>query len=233
MKLMKTLEENILIVAAHPDDEVLGCGGTIARLSDEGANINVLFLADGVGARGKPGELAHPECKARRNASRAACGILGANLPLYLDFPDNRLDTVPLLDVARSLEKIIADLKPQMIFTHHAGDLNVDHRIAHQAVVTASRPQPGNCVRKIYSFEIASSTEWQLPGSGPTFLPTTFVDIGKTLSKKLEALRAYEVEMRPWPHSRSIRAAEHHARWRGASAGFEAAEAFVMGRELV
>lgn len=230
---MQSSQNRVLVVAAHPDDEVLGCGGTIARLSDAGAAVTVMFFADGVGARSAGGEIRQPELTERRKAAQTACHILGAEDPLFFDFPDNRLDTVPLIEVTQTLEKVIEEFRPDSIYTHHAGDVNADHRIAHQAVVTACRPQPGRDVRKIYFFEVASSTEWQTPGSAPSFQPTSFVDISETLPRKIEALKAYAMEMRPWPHARSIEANEHLARWRGATAGFKAAEAFMLGRELI
>ena len=119
------------------------------------------------------------------------------------------------------------------MYTHHHGDLNIDHQITHQAVLTACRPYPDQSVKKIYCFEVPSSTEWQSPSVDTVFIPNTFVDISVTLSLKLDALRAYESEMRPWPHSRSIKAVEHLVRWHGASMGMEAAEAFVLVRELI
>ena len=222
----------VLIVAAHPDDEALGCGGTMVRLANDGATLHVAFLADGVGARYRDGIKTDEETEARRAAARAACEVLGAAPPVFDDFPDNRLDTVALLEIAQRVETIIGSVKPDTVFTHHAGDLNVDHRRVHQAVVTACRPQPGHPVRRLMFFEVASSTEWQPPGSAPVFQPQCYVEITATLSAKLEALRAYEAEMRPWPHARSIEAVEHHARWRGATVGCEAAEAFMVGREF-
>jgi LmbE family N-acetylglucosaminyl deacetylase len=224
--------QDVLVIAAHPDDEVLGCGGTMARLAANGSKVSVFFLADGVGAR-SVSAVQSEALDARRLAAEKACRILGAEQPTYHDFPDNRMDTVALLTIAQAVEAKIAELKPGLILTHHAGDVNVDHQLTHQAVITACRPQPGHCVRKLLFFEVASSTEWQAPGSAPPFQPSTFVDIGETLAQKIEALDAYAMEMRPWPHSRSLKAAEHHARWRGATVGFEAAEAFVHGRELV
>ena len=142
------------------------------------------------------------------------------------------MDTVPLLDVVRTVEAFLDGFPAAVVYTHHGGDLNVDHRIVHQAALTACRPQPGTPVRAIYGFEVPSSTEWQAPMTEAPFMPNTFVDISNTLDKKLAALKSYKSEMKPWPHSRSIKAVEHLARWRGASAGFEAAETFFLAREL-
>jgi LmbE family N-acetylglucosaminyl deacetylase len=222
----------VLVVAAHPDDEVLGCGGTIARLAADGVDVHVAFLADGVGVRGAVQEDQRDALEARRAAAAAAARILGACSLSFDDLPDNQLDIVPLLDITQRVEALIARLVPDTVFTHHAGDLNIDHRRVHQAVLTACRPQQSLPVRTVLAFEVPSSTEWQPPGSGEPFVPTSFVDIGLTLAKKLAALDAYATEMRPWPHPRSHAGVEALARWRGASVGCEAAEAFVIVRHV-
>jgi LmbE family N-acetylglucosaminyl deacetylase len=224
--------KSILIVAAHPDDEVLGCGGTIAKLADEGAAIHVAFLADGVGSRtGDPGSL-ETALIARRTAAQKACDALGVATVAFGEFPDNRMDTIALLDVVKSIEALIAEYRPDTVFTHHAGDVNIDHQRVHHALVTACRPQHGHPVKTLLSFEVPSSTEWQLAGSAPAFAPNWFVNISVTLDRKLVALDAYAAELRAWPHPRSRQAVEHLARWRGATIGVDAAEAFVLGRNL-
>ncbi len=227
------IAKSCLVVAAHPDDEVLGCGGTIALLASEGSAVHIVFMTDGVGARATaeptPAEVAAASAR-RRNAENAA-KILGAASVCFGQFPDNRMDSVDLLDVTKFVEGFVAEYRPDMVLTHHAGDLNVDHRVVQQAVITACRPQPGHPVRTILFFEVVSSTEWQA-GPGSRFSPNWFVDIGPQLEAKRAALREYAAEMRPWPHSRSFEAVEHLARWRGASVGVEAAEAFEVGRVL-
>jgi N-acetylglucosamine malate deacetylase 1 len=157
--------------------------------------------------------------------------ILGVTYWHALDFPDNRMDNVPLLDVVQALEPIIEQVQPTRVYTHHHGDLNVDHRITHQAVMTAFRPVPGSSVREILTFEVMSSTEWTAAGVAP-FVPNAFVDIGNYLPNKLEALAAYEMEMRPAPHSRSVAHIEALVRHRGNCIGVEAAEAFEVVRVL-
>jgi LmbE family N-acetylglucosaminyl deacetylase len=226
------MHTSVLVLAAHPDDEVLGCGGTIAKLADEGASVHVAFLADGVSSRaGTQPDLANP-LRIRRACAETACGILGAKSVSFGDFPDNSMDTVALLDVVRSVEALIALHRPQTVFTHHAGDLNVDHRRLHEAVAVACRPQPGQSVKTLLCFEVASSTEWQVPGGAPAFMPNWFVDISRTLERKMRALEGYATELRDWPHPRSTRGVEHLARWRGATVGADAAEAFVLARHL-
>jgi len=224
------MSKSILILAAHPDDEVLGCGGTIAKLADEGAAVNVAFLADGVFSRVSGQEAKTLQLSSRRSAAQKACDILGVRSISFGDFPDNQMDTIPLLEITQAVEGLIAKFRPETIFTHHVGDVNIDHLRLHQAVVTACRPQLGHSVSALLCFEVPSSTEWQLPGSAPAFLPNWFVDISTTLDRKLKALEVYEAELRAWPHPRSRQGIEHLAHWRGATVGVEAAEAFMLGR---
>jgi len=227
--------QNVLVVAAHPDDEVLGCGGTIARHADAGDQVQVLIVAEGATSRQQHRDrsLAMEELSLLSQASQQAGRILGARGVELLDLPDNRLDSLNRLDLIKRIEARIKRHQPQVVYVHHAGDVNVDHRRLHEAVVTACRPTPGQPVRRLLSFEVASSTEWQPPGSAPAFQPNWFLDISAQWPRKREALAAYATEMRPWPHARSLEAQEHLARWRGAQVGVEAAEAFCLLRELV
>lgn len=227
------MTESILILAAHPDDDILGCGGTIARFSKEGKKIHVAFLADGVLSRGISKKKFKDELKARRKAAAAALSILGIDSVSFNDFPDNRMDSVPLLDISQVIENLIEEYVPSTIFTHNATDVNIDHQKVHDATVVACRPQPGHPVKTIIRYEVASSTEWQLPGSSVSFSPNWYVDISSTMDLKLKSLAEYEYELRQWPHSRSLEAVEHLARWRGASVGLEAAEAFMLGRHII
>ena len=224
----------ILVVAAHPDDEALGCGGTIARHASEGDVVEVAFLADGVASRPSAARTEFEAALAEREAAAVkAAKLLGAQPPRFLKFPDNACDSVPLLEIAQKLEKILDEVKPKVIYTHHVNDLNVDHRIAHQAVLTACRPVPGVSVRSVHAFETASSTEWEPAGLVRSFQPTRFVDISLFRDAKRAALSAYATEMRPFPHPRSMEAIEAQWTMRGAQSGLEAAEAFVVIRETV
>jgi N-acetylglucosamine malate deacetylase 1 len=226
------MQKSILVVAAHPDDEVLGCGGTIAKFADEGASVHVAFLADGVSSRALGSEAFQDELGSRRLAAQTACDILGVRSVSFENFSDNSMDAVSVLTITKAIETIVAARRPQMLLTHHAGDLNVDHQRVHQAVVTACRPQGDLSVTTLLCFEVPSSTEWQVPGSAPAFAPNWFVDVSATFDRKLRALRAYSTELREWPHPRSLQGLEHLARWRGATIGSDAAEAFVLGRHL-
>jgi N-acetylglucosamine malate deacetylase 1 len=222
---------SILVIAAHPDDEVLGCGGTIAKLSNEGASVNVSFLADGVSSR-ENNINQMSDLVLRQSAAQNACNILGVNEIFFGDFPDNRMDSIALLDLVKVVEDLIKIHKPDTIFTHHSGDLNIDHQKTHEAVVTACRTMDNQNIKTLLFFEVASSTNWQTPGSGIPFEPNWFEDISTTIDLKIKALKAYDIELRNWPHSRSIESVEHLARWRGSTVGVEAAEAFILGRHL-
>jgi N-acetylglucosamine malate deacetylase 1 len=227
--------EIVLAVCAHPDDEALGVGGTLARHSAEGDQVCLLFLSDGVTSRahGHDPNTSKDEIAARKRMAAVAAAALGAQPPRFLDLPDNRLDGVELLDVVKQIEAVLADLHPTIIYTHHINDLNVDHRIAHQAVLTACRPLPGHSVQAIYAFETASSTEWEPAGLGVGFRPTRYVDISAFRAAKQAAIRAYAAEMRPFPHPRSLEAIEAQWRWRGAQAGMAAAEGLVVVRQRI
>lgn len=222
--------KRIAVIVAHPDDEVLGCGGTIRRHTLAGDEVRTIALADGETSREEgAGE---KKIAARMAKMKAAAKILGVAKHFAHRLPDNRLDGVSLLDLVKLVEGHIRKFAPSVVYTHYAGDLNVDHRRVHQAVLTACRPQPGAPVQSILLFEIPSSTEWQAATNGSGFAPNYFVDISETLEAKLRALRAYDDEMRPWPHARSYQAVEHLARWRGATVGCAAAEAFIVGRDI-
>lgn len=222
------MSKSVLVVAAHADDEALGCGGTIARHVAEGDTVHGIFIADGVGSRKDAG---YEALKMREAAAQKAHSLLGFSSVSYLGFPDNRLDGINLLDIVQSVERSLQTIMPDVVYTHHYGDLNIDHRVAHQAVMTACRPIPGSSVTEIYTFEIMSSTEWSSPGLSP-FLPTCYVNISEYLELKLDALKAYELEMRDMPHSRSIEHLEALARHRGHSVGVSAAEAFMVMRNI-
>jgi LmbE family N-acetylglucosaminyl deacetylase len=220
--------EIVLAIVAHPDDEVLGAGGTLARHAARGDQVHLLFLADGTRSRG-----ADERAVARRTqAARSAASALGACEPTFLQLPDNRLDQTDLLDIIQAIEPTIRNLEPGTIYTHHTADLNIDHVLCHRAVLTACRPMSHSSVRRIYGMEIPSSTEWSTPNAANAFLPTRFVDISATAGAKRRALEAYAEEMRPFPHPRSLEAIDSLAAWRGASAGLRAAEAFSVIREI-
>ena len=220
--------KNILVVAAHPDDEALGCGGTIAKHVSEGDNVYSIFMSDGVKSRANYTEI---KINSRMEASKLAQSILGIKNSYFFEFEDNKMDKIALLDVVQKIEPIIHDLKPSIIYTHYHNDLNVDHQITHKAVMTACRPIPNFSVKEIYGFEVLSSTEWS-SAYHSSFNPKTFVDISKHFKIKIEALKAYEEEMRDPPHTRSIKHAEVLAQHRGFNVGIFLAEAFEVYRMI-
>jgi LmbE family N-acetylglucosaminyl deacetylase len=224
------MSSNVLVVAAHPDDEVLGCGGTIARHVAEGDHVEVVFFTGGVGAR-FDGESFQAEQLVRNESAHRAAEILGIAPPACFGFPDNRLDGIDLLDLVKAVESISERYRPSIVYTHWAGDLNVDHRLVYQSVITAFRPMEGATVTKIRAFETPSSTEWGDRSVTPAFQPNLFVAIDRFMDVKRRALEVYAQELRPFPHPRSHEALEALARWRGAEAGLRAAEAFVTIRE--
>ncbi len=223
----------VLVVAAHPDDEVLGCGATISRLAGGGHNVHMMILGEGVTSRYRTREEADPELvESLRAQSHKVAEILRAETVVLHNFPDNRFDTVPLIDITKVIEDAIVHLKPEVVYTHHGGDLNVDHEITHRAVLTATRPTKDHPVKEVYAFEIPSSTEWSFQHLAPVFRPNVFVDISGTLQIKLKALSVYESEMRDFPHPRSQEAIRASAERWGSVVGFEAAEAFELIRAL-
>lgn len=218
----------ILVIAAHSDDEVLGCGATIARLTQEGAEVSVLFMTNGVGARASASTI--KDVKLRQKNSLTASKILGIKNIIQLDFPDNALDTVPLLNIIREIEKVLAQHQPTTVFSHFLNDLNIDHALVARAVLTATRPQVGNSVKKLFGFEVNSSTEWAWGSS--SFQPNYFVNVTNTFEKKINAMRAYEGELRLQPHPRALNSIEALACHRGSTSGFQLAEAFYIYRLL-
>lgn len=220
----------VLVVAAHPDDEVLGCAGTVAKWVRAGATAHALILGEGETSRyatRAAGLTQHHTLVGLRAAAQGAATVTATTSVRVLDFPDNRFDTIPLLDMVKAVEGMIADVRPDTVLTHYRGDLNVDHRRTFEATLTACRPLPGSTVRTLLSFETPSATEWNVPSA---FAPTYYVNITQTLAAKREALQKYDREMRPFPHPRSHEAIEALAKWRGATVGVAAAEAFEVIR---
>ena len=226
--------ETVLVVAAHPDDEVLGCGAAMARHAAEGDPCHVLILAEGATSRDDardPGARA-PELAALREQARKAADILGSRGLEMAGLPDNRMDTVPLLDVVKIVEGAISRVRPTVIYTHFGGDLNVDHRITARAVETATRPLAGNIVKAVYTFEILSSTEWNFSDAFPAFRPNHFVNVEGFVDKKIAALECYQSETNAFPHPRSREAVNALAALRGSQSGLRAAEAFRVVRQI-
>ena len=235
MKLQKLKKDKILVVAAHPDDEVLGCGATLLKYQKKGAVIEALFIADGVSSRETKINKKHflNELKNRRADCLRSNKKIGIKKSIFLNFKDNQLDSYPILKIIKKIEKKIKLFKPTIIFTHFYNDLNVDHQIVNKATVTACRPQGAKTFpKKLFFFEIPSSTEWQIKRNKELFNPNWFEDVTKTINYKIRALKEYKKEIRNWPHPRSERGVKALAEWRGATSGDEAAEAFILARKV-
>jgi LmbE family N-acetylglucosaminyl deacetylase len=219
-----------LVVVAHPDDETLGAGGTIRRLVDAGTKVDLLIATDGSSAQFG----SDMNARSRRNSHLdAACDFLGIGKRTVLDFPDMRLDTVPHIELNRAIGKVAAEDDYDTILTHHPGDVNKDHEQVFNSVMVVARPLPGSRIRNLATFFVNSSTEWGAPLANGIFLPNLFVDIDSTIDCKLEALAAYEDELRNWPHPRSVEAVRARAQTVGSEVGVGHAEAFQLIRGLI
>ncbi len=222
-----------MLVAAHPDDEVLGAGALVHRLvAEEEATVHVVLLGRGAAAR-EHADVDRGQSANERDAESAR-RVLGHQTLSLHDLPDNRFDSVPLLDIVKIIEKEKATFSPDVVLTHHAGDVNVDHQLTCRAVVTATRPLEGESVRSVLSFETPSSTEWQAASHPRPFRPNVFLEVSaEDLCAKVEAMECYALERRAFPHPRSPRALEALAAWRGSTIGCEYAEAFMLLRSVL
>jgi LmbE family N-acetylglucosaminyl deacetylase len=222
-----------LVIAAHPDDEVLGCGGTITKLASQGEEVHILILATGLTSRaGFDLEKTPDALQAHLERACRASALLGAKNVNFAGFPDQKMDTLPLLEIIHRIEAEIELIKPQTIFTHHGGDLNQDHVITFRATLTATRPMAGSVVRAVYAYEVPSSTDWAFQKFDPKFQPNLFHDITDTVAKKIQAMQIYESETREFPHPRSPEALEAIAKRWGSACGLKNAEAFETVREI-
>lgn len=222
------MPSTVLIIAAHPDDELLGVAGTAARHVGKGDTVYALILGQGFMSRddAREEDLAH-----LKNAARAAASIVGVKEVFFKDFADNAFDTMRFLDIVKAVEQYVTQVKPDTIYTHHEYDVNVDHQLTCRAVITACRPCNPDCPSVLYSFETLSSTEWNSKDH-KQFRPNAYSDISETLDIKIAALKQYESEMRPFPHSRSFEGIRILAQYRGLESGLLAAEAFHLIRRI-
>ncbi|MCP4218891.1 MAG: PIG-L family deacetylase [bacterium] len=225
------MSKRVLIIAAHADDEILGCGGTAARLAREGCEIHTAILGEGITSRddSRKREDHEAEIAGLKQQVGKANGLLGIKEVCCYDLPDNRFDSVPLLDVVKIVESLKEQVKPDIIFTHYQNDLNVDHQVTFKAVLTATRPMVGEIVKEIYAFEVLSSTEWKYPLS---FQPDCFYDISATLDLKVRAMEVYKDELRDYPHPRSSKGIRLNAETWGMKVGVPFAEAFKTIRSI-
>jgi LmbE family N-acetylglucosaminyl deacetylase len=216
----------ILIVAAHPDDEILGCGATIAKRTNQDEDAYLLILGEGVKSREGWTQDEYDSLHGCIEKANDVIGIPVGNITV-LDFPDNRFDSVPLLDIVKAVSKVKNRVQPDTVFTHQPHCLNIDHKRTYEATITATRPMEDEPVKTIYAFEILSSSEWSFP---QRFSPNVFFDVKETINKKMEALRMYHTELRDYPHPRSLNGVYHSAQLWGMRVGVPFAEAFELVR---
>ncbi|MFH1096479.1 MAG: PIG-L deacetylase family protein [Candidatus Desantisbacteria bacterium] len=215
----------ILVIAAHPDDELLGLGGSLIKHVQDGCDVHVVIMSEGASSRYEDGM----KNKLKESAYKAG-EVMGINQVHFCDMPDQRMDGIPLLDVIKPIEILIKQIEPETIYVHHHGDVNQDHRVVFEATMVASRPVKGSSVKKILCYETPSSTEWCPSFPDRVFMPNVFVDISGTIEKKLDAFRCYESEIGEFPHPRSIEALRNTAKQWGSRVGLKYAEAFELIR---
>jgi LmbE family N-acetylglucosaminyl deacetylase len=228
------MKNRVLIVAAHPDDEVLGCGGSIIRHVKKGDSVSVVILGEGETSRNGSAATGQKKANQLQLDARKVSRFLGVKQLYLLGLPDNRLDSLDFLDVVKKIEDIKRKVHPTIVYTHHFGDLNIDHRIAFNATLTAFRPQPEEQMVSIFAFETVSSTEWNVQTAKSVFCPNHFVSLSKMeMQNKIQALKIYKSEIRPYPHPRSPQSLIHLACWRGSMVGLRSAEAFEVIRNII
>lgn len=222
---MKIIGSRILVIGAHPDDEVIGCGGTMAVNADNGGETTVLIVTEGSGAQNN----ADPVLMQRRHEQLTqCCNILGVDHTIHWDYPDMQLETVPHLQLNARLRDFIAEGEYEYVLVHHPYDLNRDHQVLFRSVLVACRPVPGFPVKSLLTYHVNSSTDWIFTSSAERFSANVYVDISNYLEKKLKAFAIYEEEICQFPHPRSLKAVHDRARVFGSEAGFLAAEGFHL-----
>ena len=212
--------KRVLVIAAHPDDELLGCGGTVALHVRRGDRVRSVIVCEGESLRGVQ------QSSDGMHHANAAAQVLGIEVVKILGFPDQKIDTLTLTELITPIEKVIADFRPEIIYCQYGGDVNRDHELLFKAVLVATRPTE-EFIEAVYAFDTASSTEWSYPRS---FVPDTWVDISSTLDIKLKAMACYESELRPYPHPRSLDGLRNKAKAWGNQCCMEAAEVFMTIR---
>ena len=220
--------KNVLVIAPHPDDEVLGCGGTIKKLADEGRQVYVLIMS-----RGTPKYYAEERIDNVRLEAREAHMLLGVKETLFFDYHAPELDTVPLAELSRSIAGVIQEKKIHTIFLPHRGDIHNDHALVFKAGLVAARPVGSYTVKEIYCYETLSETEWAPPFGDDAFIPGLFVNVTPYFDHKLRAMECFKSQLRTFPNPRSLENTEALAKLRGATVGFERAEAFMPIRQIM
>lgn len=215
---------NTVVIAAHPDDETLGAGGTIPLIKAAGHNVSVVIVTDGSSTQYE-GDAVHAS---KAESLESACKVLGVDEIIKLDLPDMRLDSLDHVDLNRALENVLTTGVFQTVLVHHRDDINLDHRLIYQSLLVAARPTPEQCIQNILTYQVNSSTEWGGRTSDTIFVPNIFIDIEETIEKKITAFEHYQDEIRPYPHPRSSDAIRDRAKVYGVEAGYRYGEAFRL-----
>jgi len=217
----------VLVIAPHPDDEVLGCGGTMVKHVSEGDEVYLCVVT-----KAYPPDWPEDEIKERRDEVVRANKILGTKKTYFLDLPTVKLDTIPQKELNETIAEVVNESQPEIVYVPHGGDVNNDHRLVFEAAMVAIRPKPALAIKKILCYETLSETEWAAPLAENAFMPNVYVDISGVLATKLKAMSEYKSELKEFPHPRSLEAISALAKVRGATTGVEAAEAFMLMREI-
>ena len=228
---MERIEKNILVIAPHCDDEVLGCGGIIAKYSSSGNNVFVAIITNG--SLGAPELFSRQGTEKVRAEALSSHRLLGVKETFFLDFPAPRLDTIPAYQLSLKLSQLIKELKVEIVYVPHRGDIHKDHRIAFEAALVAARPINNSTVKKVLAYETLSETEWAPPFSDDAFIPTIFENIENFIDIKVEAMNCYKTQIKEFPHPRSIKTIEALSAFRGSTIGTRSAEAFMLIREIL
>lgn len=221
-------KNKILIIAPHPDDEVLGCGGTIKKYSSQGSEISLCIVTKGYSP-----DWSEEFQKNIKKSTEASNKILGIKKTYYLDFPTAKLDTIAQKEINDSILKCVEEVNPDEVFIPFSGDASKDHRLIFESFLVAARPKPGLAIKRILSYEVLSETEWGSQITEKGFLPNVYMDISETLKQKIEAIQCYKSELKEIPHPRSLEIIRALAEKRGSEAGLDAAEAFVLVRQIL
>lgn len=223
----------ILVIAAHPDDEVLGMGGTIAKLTREGKQVDVLIVTDGSSSQYRDADNLQEIIEAKKQETRLCADVLGVRNVYYGEQPDMKLDCTPHIEINQVIENVIDELQPDTVFTHFWGDVNRDHQEVYKSTLVAVRPVMGQVVKELYCYRVPSSTEWT-PNKGDTmFMPNVFVDITEYAELKYKAFACYSTELRDYPHPRSVQYLRETDKTTGLRVGLLAGEEFVLLRKLI
>lgn len=224
--------ERVLVIAAHPDDEVLGMGATIAKYSSQGAEVALLIVTDGSTAQYSKSDDLQGIILTKKEETKKCADVLGIKSIYYGELPDMRLDVTPHIEVNAVIEHVISDFKPSVVYTHFSGDVNRDHRCVYESTLVACRPVEGQCVKKVFAYSVPSSTEWNAQIKDAIFTPNWYEDISEYREAKYQAFSCYVTELRPFPHPRSVEYLKAVDSAEGLKVGVAAAESFILLRSI-